>query len=244
MGNLTSHVVDKPCSDGVYNGLYTGEWHYVYGPEGQGKLTLFDPENKEKTYTREGQWKNIWDFTGYGSYKYSNDSIYTGEFVNNKRHGKGKLVQTDDKGVEYIMDGDWNKDQFTGYGSYKHTKGYTKMDSRYPFIYEGNWKNGYFHGKGKFIQIDFDNEYICEGLWNMNKFTGNGAFKNYTYIYKGDFVNGNWHGYGTLINPRYNISTKKTGYWYRNNYLGPTLEDEDRKLLYSEKIDVNSKKQD
>jgi hypothetical protein len=61
----------------------------------------------------------------------------TGDYVKNKRHGKGIFYYPD--GSKY--DGDWNENVREGSGTYTYPNGDT---------YEGEWKNHQRHGKGTY----------------------------------------------------------------------------------------------
>lgn len=65
--------------------------------------------------------------------------------------------------------------------------------------YEGGWKNGKFHGKGKFAYAEGD---LFEGEWEEGKRQGTGV---YTWVdgqkYEGMFENGAFHGRGTMTYP-------------------------------------------
>ncbi|MCP4134538.1 MAG: hypothetical protein GY754_26425 [bacterium] len=128
---------------------------------------------------------------GEGEYKYDND-IYSGNFKNYKRDGKG--TYTWESGDTYT--GSW-KDDKRDYGTYTWRSGdkYTgkwKDDKRHNGTYswkageeyKGNWKDDYRNGSGKM-------EYSggsYEGNWQKNKRHGKGL-----YTWKnGDTYDGEW----------------------------------------------------
>ena len=65
---------------------------------------------KETVY--EGTWEKD-QISGYGSLRGVNIK-YTGEWKDNKKHGKGKLTWTNEKRKQYI--GDFVNDKFYGVG--------------------------------------------------------------------------------------------------------------------------------
>ena len=89
----------------------------------------------------------------------SDNSTYKGQWVDNRRHGKGKIDWTDGSWYE----GDWRNDHQHGLGTFHHSSG----DE-----YIGSWSSGYKHGLGayKFATGDL---YI--GEYKDNLPTGRGA---------------------------------------------------------------------
>ena len=98
---------------------------------------------------------------------------YTGYAYGNTPHGKGKHV--DYTGIVY--EGDFVDGKQTGKCICKYINGYT---------YEGEVLNNLKHGQGKL----YKENYICEGKWNNNLFTGFGIYKypNGT-VFEGKFEN-------------------------------------------------------
>ncbi|PNW87874.1 hypothetical protein CHLRE_01g005450v5 [Chlamydomonas reinhardtii] len=76
--------------------------------------------------------------TGKGTYTWGvSGAVYTGDYVNGKKHGKGKMVYPD-KGV---YEGDWVEDVMQGQGTYTYPNG---------DIYQGAFWAGKRHGKGMY----------------------------------------------------------------------------------------------
>jgi hypothetical protein len=148
---------------------------------------------------------------------------YYGEFFNNKKHGKGLLVSSDEK---YKYDGGWENDLKHGSGSefYPDNSFYigefsmNKKNGRgiviiliinvgiYHLsngaIYEGGFKNDKIEGYGKFIWTD-NKSY--EGEWIDNCLNGFGIFIKTGKIYIGYFVNDKKHGLGIYCYPNHRI---------------------------------------
>lgn len=128
---------------------------------------------------------------GYGTYVYDDGSVYTGNFKNGKRHGKGKMkwVSGAKNGEEY--EGEWFNDNPDGYGVYTYADGSK---------YEGTFKDGKRHGKGTMTWASgLRKGEKYEGEWFNDRIEGKGV---YTYSdgskYDGEFKDGKKHGKGTM----------------------------------------------
>lgn len=119
--------------------------------------------------------------------EYDDGRVYTGEVVDGKRHGKGKLVWRNGD----IYEGDWRDDKRHGKGIFVWTSGN---------LYEGDWRNDERHGKGK---LTWKSGSCYEGDFSNGVRTGKGKIswgeekKRAGDIYEGDFVNGERTGTGT-----------------------------------------------
>jgi len=97
--------------------------------------------------------------------RYSNDEIYKGNFIDDKRNGDGVLTVN----KKYIYDGKWNNDKMHGEGTFtlfkdrrwhkglweegelkKYGKLYWPKNSEYK-EYEGEIFEGMMHGSGVLI---------------------------------------------------------------------------------------------
>ena len=206
--------------------IYEGEWKNNLH-ERKGKVIYFLEEGKIDVY--EGEFKN--HRQGKGKYKYSNgnvyngdwycglregwgsmkysDGIYVGEWKKDKREGKGTMtwVRGERAGDEY--NGDWKDDEENGYGKL------TQEDDLY---YEGEWKDGYFHGKG----IRKYDDGIYEGDFKYDKRDGQGKMtynEKYKGVYEGGWKNGKKHGKGTSTEygERYAVE------YYEGEYIPPSV---------------------
>ena len=124
---------------------------------------------------------------GKGYCYYKNDLMYDGDWENDKFHGNGKATYDN-----AIYEGQWVKDEREGQGKLTYTTGEEK-DS----FYEGEWKNDKWHGKGKVI---FSTE-TYDGDWIENKRHGKGRETWTTGAKKGSIYEGEWkndrkNGYG------------------------------------------------
>ena len=111
-------------------------------------------------------------------------STYIGPYINNQRHGKGKLILPDNS----FYEGNFKNNEYDGYGEY-HSKFY---------VYKGNYENGKKNGKG--ILNDLINNIIYEGFFKNDMKDGKGTE---TYLdgskYIGDFKENMKDGEGELI---------------------------------------------
>ena len=148
---------------------------------------IFSPENDENDGTINTEY--IGNFVngireGKGVFTFSNGNEYIGNFKNNKSNGVGRMKYNN--GDEYL--GNWVDGKKDGLGIYTWKDGYiymgdfkdSKMDgigscfnSKGELVYDGEWKKGQIHGKGRYI-------------WNKNKW------------YEGEFQQGQKHGIGTF----------------------------------------------
>lgn len=134
---------------------------------------------------------------GTGTYRYSGNSKYTGQFQNNLRHGKGKMTyqdgnvydgpfvmgkkQGDNGSMTFAANGDkyvgqWKSDQPNGKGKY-----YFATNERY----EGDFVNGTFEGQGTMYYPDGAR---FAGGWSKNRKNGAGVF----YAADGREKRGTW----------------------------------------------------
>ncbi|XP_016415839.1 MORN repeat-containing protein 3-like [Sinocyclocheilus rhinocerous] len=126
------------------------------------------PNDWEQTRTTEPLVK-LWDKKaqkcGPHHTVYSvNGDQYTGEWMDNKKHGKGAQVW---KKTGMIYDGDWRCGKREGYGTLSKTDPETKEYVRV-YIANGNrfvgtWSVGQKNGHGKFYYLDRGQLY--EGFW-------------------------------------------------------------------------------
>ncbi|XP_078680571.1 MORN repeat-containing protein 3-like [Branchiostoma floridae x Branchiostoma belcheri] len=153
----------------------------------------------------EPLWKS-WDFkaqkAGVRHTVYSvNGDQYTGEWLDNKKHGKGTQTW---KRNGAIYDGDWKFGKRNGFGTYSTPLpggGYKK-------IYSGGWKNDKKHGYGTNFYSEED---YYEGEWYADKRSGWGRMY-YTdgSIYEGEWYDDKQNGEGML---RLANENRYEGHW-------------------------------
>lgn len=114
-----------------------------------------------------------------GSKRYHN-GVYSGEFVDGKRHGSGQMQYNEvEYFFPYLYQGNWENDVIQGEG---------KMQYNDKSIYEGLWVRGNRHGLGK---MTYNNGDKYNGCWVNDRKEGEGTmtFKNkdhYTGIWEKD----------------------------------------------------------
>eukprot|EP00164_Ancoracysta_twista_P001451 GFYU01001891.1.p1 GENE.GFYU01001891.1~~GFYU01001891.1.p1 ORF type:complete len:263 (-),score=48.56 GFYU01001891.1:341-1129(-) len=87
------------------------------------------------------------------------EDTYTGEWMNDKEHGRG--VKYWASGIFRRYEGDWKEGNMTG--------SWGKMNYRNGDVYEGEWNNSLPHGEGKMVRSSGTVE---EGRWENNLFRG------------------------------------------------------------------------
>ncbi|MDR0915945.1 MAG: TIR domain-containing protein [Oscillospiraceae bacterium] len=132
------------------------------------------------------------------------DGTYTGDIVDDKRHGKGKIMWSN--GDWY--DGDWLNDNRTGKG--KHNG--TNRDGL-GYVYIGDFVVGKWNGKGKVTWADGS---WYDGDWINGKRTGKGEYHGTTsdgesYMYLGNYADNKRHGKGKI--------TWADGEWYYGDWV-------------------------
>ena len=95
---------------------------------------------------------------GQGTFSYADDSVYAGQWKDNKRNGTGILTRP--KGSKY--EGHWKDDQFDGHGTYIYPDGST---------YVGQWKNSRKNGEGRYTSAS---GFEYAGQWKNGRLVGQG----------------------------------------------------------------------
>ena len=145
------------------------------------KYASFLPEAQE---VYEGGWAGG-QRSGTGVCLYPDGSLFEGEWVRGREHGKGKLL-TATRAV--IYDGEWLDGLMHGKGVYKYASG---------DHYRGDFREGQRHGPGEY---SFGNGCVYKGDWRENRRHGRGLFTwpDQSY-YDGDWEDGLRHGRGLLV---------------------------------------------
>ena len=161
--------------------------------------------------------------------KFTDGSIYEGDVVNGKPHGKGKRSSPSGS----VHEGNWENGKIHGKGKFTSSKGGN---------YEGDFVNGVPHGKGKWVlsggtthEGDFadgkmhgkgkeiaKSGHVYEGNWANGKKNGKGKL---TYsdgdVYEGDFVDNAFHGNGVYTHANGMV---RSGKWANREFVdGETI---------------------
>ena len=182
-----------------------GMWkHDVYIPE-EG----FPIKQVEEIYT--GKRNASGQKSGKGELRFTDGSIYTGQFYDNKMHGHGLFIKN-----EFIKyDGNFKFDKFNGNGIYHFDGG----------VYIGNFMNGIFAGTGK--------EYSANGDISIGQFSGNQLIEGKVYYASGEEYEGTLNNNelrrgklkrndgiifeGDFIDGQYKLGKKKNNITYEIN---------------------------
>lgn len=123
----------------------------------------------QKVYVQNLEIKEVKKSSGPFAYESVKDisGMYTGEMVNGKREGKGKMSYNEG----YTYEGDWHNDKPDGSGIFKDIVG----------TYNGEIKNGLPHGKGEYVYNKFKGA-TFEGNYIHGRRYGSGVVTFYTGV--------------------------------------------------------------
>lgn len=134
---------------------------------------------------------------GLGEYRYANGDRFEGTYVDGKRHGEG-IASFKEAG--HTFEGWFDQSKQTGFGYYFFTPAREGdlQDRRGVPRYEGEFKDGQFHGKGRFF---YKNRDVYDGAFRRGSPHGHGMYSfysepNYGDVYLGNFRRGQYHGSG------------------------------------------------
>ncbi|KAL0965625.1 hypothetical protein UPYG_G00283680 [Umbra pygmaea] len=119
-----------------------------------------------------------------------NEDSYTGDWLDNKKHGKGTQIWKKHKAIYH---GDWKYGKRDGHGTYSKLQ---FASNEYSKEYSGGWKNDKKHGFGTYFYSD---SACYEGEWFEDQRSGCGRM-NYENgdIYEGEWLKDKPHGQGVL----------------------------------------------
>ncbi|KAA0172297.1 hypothetical protein FNF27_06096 [Cafeteria roenbergensis] len=138
-----------------------------------------------------------------GRIKMPNGDVYTGEFLNNLRHGKGQLRRSN--GDVYI--GHFQNDLFHGKGTLSLSEHRVGGREVIGWKYSGTFAQGLKQGKG--LLLDGEGG-VYEGEFQNDLYHGEGTFKCAAYTYTGGWVAGRKSGKGRAQYTR--------GGWYEGQW--------------------------
>jgi hypothetical protein len=141
-------------------------------------MKVFYPEIHKDSYYQGGLISGLRQ--GFGIFQ-ERDTIYQGNFVNNRKCGKGELFRKQ-----------------------------ISSDYSNPMIYEGNWENDFYHGSGTLYFHQTSNSQGFKNYTGnftqgkMNDSQGRMEFQDGS-VYTGNFIDGKITGYGKLMSKEGNI---------------------------------------
>ncbi|XP_075901076.1 MORN repeat-containing protein 3 isoform X2 [Nelusetta ayraudi] len=191
--------------------------YFGSGPQSPLAMAEDDRSGKKQTHAAKLLLKS--QINGLRGAVFSADGDeYTGEWLNNKKHGRGTQVW---KKSGSIYNGQWKEGKPDGYGTYTvlvpETKEYTRK-------YCGQWKMGKKHGFGMYF---YSNCEVYEGDWGKNQRSGWGRmYYECGDIYEGEWVNDKKEGQGII---RYTNGNWFDGAWRDGDKNG------NGKFFYSDK---------
>lgn len=141
-----------------------------------------------------GMWSNN-KKNGPGIFYYSSGAVYQGNFLNDLRHGKGKIVFHGGSSIEESYEGDWVEDGWHGHGIYRY-----RNDEG--TVYEGDWVKGVRHGQGKLTYKDgsfYKGEFQNNQMWGRGIYVGNSSSGEGNVQYEGEWRANMRQGQGTSL---------------------------------------------
>ncbi|CAM9232703.1 unnamed protein product [Ascophyllum nodosum] len=162
---------------------YTGQFNNGV-IEGHGEIVY-----KTTGHQFKGLWKNNRKH-GMGTFRYADGHVYSGDFTNDKPHGMGRLTFFPGSILEEEYMGEFCRGVKHGRGVYV----YRKSDG---WVYDGDWKDGLWHGEGL---LRYANCTFYKGEFNDNRKHGTGGmlWADGSQYY-GSWVNNLRHGEGAFL---------------------------------------------
>ena len=196
---------------GMNDGEYSGEKQNG-NRNGQGTYSLVNGNKYE------GKWEDN-KMNGIGVYTFDNCQ-YNGEFYNGDLSGEGVWIKLSEWGdtIEIkkgnfingnfiqgnvkidINRGVYRASRYEGEWMNKAMHGFGKLSSYiYNGGYEGEFRDGGFHGEGRYLYQNENFFFNYQGDWESDNMHGNGTLTTNDFIYNGEFKYDEFHGYGKMI---------------------------------------------
>lgn len=162
-------------------------------------------KNRDEACLYNDESNAICNLTGSGTVTYNSGEVYTGDILNGKFNGRGRMTYGQNGKSVSFYDGEWRNGVQHGRGVYVDESGWRA---------ESEWSNAVMKGISK---IYFPDKTVYKGTTLQNQISGTGKlyrkkFIGSRLIYEGSWLNGTYHGYGTLHYPTGEI-------WYCGEWL-------------------------
>jgi len=141
--------------------IYDGEWlDDIICGQGTMIYGSYSPDEDNLKPKYVGEWKNNMR-DGFGIMRFEDESVYEGDWIANKRHGKGKLkmifMTPEGEKQHMTYEGQFQNDNISGYGVMIWSNG---------DVYKGEWENGKRQGRG---QLKFKDKGWIYGIFNNDE---------------------------------------------------------------------------
>ena len=157
-GQGISYRNDKAYHNGFYkNGHFHGHALFYHQPSEDGKPHATYVGNYEFGNRHDKNGKLTWD---------NGIEKYEGGFLNNMFHGYGEETMIAEEGRIEQYKGDYLKGLRTGHGMVRTLEKSKPPTKKYVIQYDGQFKEGYFHGQGK---LEWSNGDIFEGIFQEHQ---------------------------------------------------------------------------
>lgn len=171
---LNTQEIESKAHEIVYSGSHRKGSHHQYSPQDLTHPERHSADSEGKALGGEPLAYEV------VIEQYSDGSRYEGEKHLGKRHGKGIFYFKEG----FWLDGNWEEGFFTGYGTL-----WLNKDTK---IYEGEWLNNVFHGRGAMYNHEIKNNQDIDG-------TNFRALKGGWMSFEGLFNSGMKQGLGKLV---------------------------------------------
>ena len=197
---------------------------------------LYDNQTNKDLYN--GYWKDGKRHGKGTEFVPTSKITYTGDFVNDRWHGKGKMRHSDSKALMY--DGDFQYDVYHGQGvqygmNYKYVGNFENNKSfgkcrvyniiTGVMVYEGEVDSGYYHGYG--IKYSLAHSRSYQGKFRNGVLCGQATIKDLdtgSVIYTGEVDYCKLHGRGTYY--------LKNGYTLVGNFINDDININEKYKIY------------
>ena len=188
-------------------------------------LLRFEATALEKWFKESSQWINPVSRERVDFYMVITKAERT-QFFRRSWHRETSVTDNENSTAEYNFTGTLHAEGYTIEGQFEnfhYENEKAVFDSEmcketyYDDVYEGQWRQGEKHGKGRYYKTDTKTMYV--GDWKNGKKHGKGIMTYDTpfTIYTGDWKNGKRHGRGSM---KFKDESEYNGLWEENKRHG------------------------